>query len=133
MKFIEINQEATVMLANSVVLLDQQLAAQQQRKVVGLTMNINFTKKPMKPITTKPIAVLEQILLNSANTARNMQQDSSLSKPSGQTAVSLAKCTAAAERMAHARNKRGSMSKAVKSTVGAATRGSRGATNHPPS
>ena len=28
-------------------------------------MNINLTKKPMKPMTTKPKAVLEQILLNS--------------------------------------------------------------------
>jgi len=40
---------------------------------LGLTMNINFTKKPMKPITTKPIAVLEQILLNSA--AQEQQQE----------------------------------------------------------
>ena len=28
-------------------------------------MNISLTKKPMKPMTTKPKAVLEQILLNS--------------------------------------------------------------------
>lgn len=29
-------------------------------------MNINFTKKPMKPIKIKPMAVFEVILLNSA-------------------------------------------------------------------
>lgn len=34
-------------------------------------MNINFTKKPMKPMTTKPMAVLEQILLNSAKEQHN--------------------------------------------------------------
>jgi hypothetical protein len=36
-------------------------------------MNINFTKKPMKPITTKPRAVLEQIRLNSAAGERQQE------------------------------------------------------------
>lgn len=34
-----------------------------------LTMNISFTKKPMKPIRMKPMAVLDVILLNSAAVA----------------------------------------------------------------
>jgi hypothetical protein len=50
------------------------------------------------------------------------QQGSFLSKPSGQTAVSVAKCRAGAERVAHAQHATCSMSKTVKSTVGPATR-----------
>ena len=41
------------------------------RGAAGLTMNINLTKKPMKPITMKPSAVLRQILLNSAQRETN--------------------------------------------------------------
>lgn len=33
-----------------------------------LTMNMSLTKKPMKPMTTNPRAVFEQILLNSVET-----------------------------------------------------------------
>ena len=38
-----------------------------------LTMNTSLTKKPMKPITTKPNAVCRQILLNSAEHARDVR------------------------------------------------------------
>jgi hypothetical protein len=37
----------------------------EHARASALTMNTSFTKKPMKPISTKPMAVLEQILLNS--------------------------------------------------------------------
>jgi len=33
--------------------------------LLALTMKISLTKKPMKPMTTKPSAVLEVILVNS--------------------------------------------------------------------
>lgn len=38
-----------------------------------LTMNTSLTKKPMKPITTKPNAVCRQILLNSAGHPRDFR------------------------------------------------------------
>ena len=38
-------------------------------------MNISLTKKPMKPITTNPRAVLEQILLNSTQYKTRLIKD----------------------------------------------------------
>lgn len=80
-------KKATALVVGTSAVLQQHLAAEQQRwKVVGtvgLTMNINFTKKPMKPITTKPMAVLEQILLNSAQGTTH-KTATSFSKPSKQ-------------------------------------------------
>lgn len=55
-----------------------------------LTMNINFTKKPMKPMTTKPIAVLEQILLNSVWQGRQGTAGRAGQQAVQPTAVSLA-------------------------------------------
>lgn len=43
----------------------------KRRGVQELTMKMSLTKKPMKPMTTNPSAVLEQILLNS--TSKNTQ------------------------------------------------------------